>query len=225
MFWYRRKVKQMCSYTERASHAQIPRRASVGILIGATRGVSLMNANFKCSSCNTGNSIIQTNTHSLHNYSLDIMDNDEEWNVFLKDHPIFTLPKSVSGPSGKGNISLELSLNTLPSFTELDPNEDGPTPSGRRQVMVIKDADLLVAAGNEVRIASLAQKGGKKSYKVCMSLIYPVYNIQLIQSYRYCTPRISHLRFTQLLSTQMPNYLPWLELSKWQLLYSLGRAS
>ena len=67
------------------------------------------------------------------------MDNDEEWNVFLKDHPIFTLPKSVSGPSGKGNISLELSLNTLPSFTELDPNEDGPTPSGRRQVMVITE--------------------------------------------------------------------------------------
>ena len=153
------------------------------------------------------------------------MDNDEEWNVFLKDHPIFTLPKSVSGPSGKGNNPLELSLNTLPSFTELDPNEDGPTPSGRRQVMVIKDADLLVAAGNEVRIASLAQKGGKKSYKVCMSLMYPVYNIQLIQSYRYCTPRISRLRFIQLLSTQMPNYLRWLEHSKWQLLYSLGRAS
>lgn len=103
------------------------------------------------------------------------MDNDEAWNAFLQDHPIFSLPKSVSGPTGKGNLSLELSLNTLPRFTDINPNDDGPTPSGRRQSMVIKDADLLVASGNEIRIASLGdsklQKDSPKSYKVCMSLV------------------------------------------------------
>ncbi|CAL1701451.1 unnamed protein product [Somion occarium] len=97
------------------------------------------------------------------------MDNDEDWNAFLRDHPIFSLPKSVSGPTGKGNNSLELSINTLHHFTDLDPSEDAPTPSGRRQVMVIKDADLIVAAGSEIRIASLGDsklhKDSPKSYK------------------------------------------------------------
>lgn len=104
------------------------------------------------------------------------MEGEEDWNAFLKDHPVFSLPKSVSGPTGGGEVSLELSRNTLPRFTsDLDPSDDGPTPSGRRQVMLIRDSDLVVAAGNEVRITALGDskltKNGDKTHKVCMSSI------------------------------------------------------
>ena len=84
------------------------------------------------------------------------MDTDEDWNSLLSSHPIFALPKSVSGPTGKGKSSLELSHNTLSDFTNLDPDNDEATPSGRRQVMVIKDSDIIIAAGSEIRIASLS---------------------------------------------------------------------
>ncbi|KAI0082558.1 hypothetical protein K474DRAFT_1655355 [Panus rudis PR-1116 ss-1] len=97
------------------------------------------------------------------------MDGDEDWNGFLSDHPIFALSKRMSGSSGRDNISLELSLSSLPDFTDLDDDDERPTPSGRRQVMVIKDAELIVAAGSEVRIASLLDaklhKGVSKAYK------------------------------------------------------------
>ncbi|KAH9843921.1 uncharacterized protein C8Q71DRAFT_826054 [Rhodofomes roseus] len=100
------------------------------------------------------------------------MDKDKEpdWNALLKDHPIFSLPKSVAGIGGKGEASLQLSLSSLPDFKDVDPLHDGPTPSGRRQVMVIKDSELIVAAGSEIRITTLADtKFGRatpKSYKV-----------------------------------------------------------
>jgi nucleoporin NUP82 len=97
--------------------------------------------------------------------------NDDDWSSVLTDHPIFSLPKTFTGPVGQNSQrSLELSTATLPKFTEADPEEDGPTPSGRRQVMVLKDADLILAAGKEVRITSLGDsklsRGQKKSYKV-----------------------------------------------------------
>ncbi len=98
------------------------------------------------------------------------MDSEEDWNSSLRGHPIFALPSSVSGPAGKGEVSLELSLNTLPNFTNIDPNDDGPTPSGRRQVMVIKDAELIVAVGKEIRVTGLGEaqlgKSTRKTYKV-----------------------------------------------------------
>lgn len=83
------------------------------------------------------------------------MEGDEDWSKVLNDHPIFSLPKSFRGPTAQPETSLELSTNTLPRFTHVDPAEDGPTPSGRRQVMLLKDADLIVAAGKEIRISSL----------------------------------------------------------------------
>ncbi|KAI0375777.1 hypothetical protein BV20DRAFT_16076 [Pilatotrama ljubarskyi] len=96
---------------------------------------------------------------------------EEDWEELLKDHPVFSLPKSVSGPTGKGEESLNLSLRSLPDFVNLDPVEDKPTPSGRRQAIAIKDADLIVAVGSEVRIASLGDSKGargssQKSYKI-----------------------------------------------------------
>lgn len=103
------------------------------------------------------------------------MDPETDWDSFLKAHPIFTLPKSVSGVAGRGTGALELSLSSLPDFVNLDPVEDGPTPSGRRQVMVIKDSDLIVAAGSEIRMTSLGDaklgKSTRKSYKVCVCVL------------------------------------------------------
>ena len=99
------------------------------------------------------------------------MSSEEDWEELLKDHPVFSFPKSVSGPSGRGEESLNLSLSSLPDFVNLDPVDDKPTPSGRRQAIAIKDADLIVAVGSEIRIASLgdakgARGGSQKSYKV-----------------------------------------------------------
>jgi nucleoporin NUP82 len=83
------------------------------------------------------------------------MNADDDWSKILNGHPIFSLPKSFTGPTAQAETSLELSSNTLPKFTRLDPADDGPTPSGRRQVMVLKDADLIVAAGREIRMSSI----------------------------------------------------------------------
>ncbi|KAH8106097.1 nuclear pore component-domain-containing protein [Cristinia sonorae] len=98
------------------------------------------------------------------------MDTDEDWSSLLQGHPILSLPKSVSSPVGKGKSILELSHNTLPDFTSSDPESDEPTPSGRRQVMVIKDSDLILAAGSEIRIASLGDaklhRNGGQTHKV-----------------------------------------------------------
>lgn len=116
-------------------------------------------------------------------WSLSTMEKEVDWNALLKDHPIFNLPKSVTGAAGKGEASLELSLSSLPEFTEIDPEHDGPTPSGRRQVMVIKDSELIVAAGSEIRMAALAETkiGGtvRKSYKVCAFLEKSAPSIEL----------------------------------------------
>ncbi|KAI0638319.1 hypothetical protein C8Q77DRAFT_1090535 [Trametes polyzona] len=99
------------------------------------------------------------------------MSGEEDWEELLKDHPVFSFPRSVSGPRGKGEDCLNLSLSSLPDFVDLDPVDDKPTPSGRRQVVAIKDADLIVAAGSEVRITSLGETKGargssQKSYKI-----------------------------------------------------------
>ncbi|RPD67026.1 hypothetical protein L226DRAFT_529416 [Lentinus tigrinus ALCF2SS1-7] len=99
------------------------------------------------------------------------MSSEEDWDELLRNHPVFTLPKRVSGRGGKGEASLNLSLSSLPDFVDLDPVDDKPTPSGRRQAIAIKDADLIVAVGSEIRIASLGDSKGargtsQKSYKI-----------------------------------------------------------
>ncbi|KAI9000883.1 hypothetical protein BD414DRAFT_473007 [Trametes punicea] len=99
------------------------------------------------------------------------MSGEEDWEELLKDHPVFSPLRSVSGPAGGGRQSLNLSLSSLPDFVTLDPIDDKPTPSGRRQAIAINDANLIVAVGSEVRIASLgdskgARSSSQKSYKV-----------------------------------------------------------
>ncbi|KAE9410294.1 hypothetical protein BT96DRAFT_961764 [Gymnopus androsaceus JB14] len=90
------------------------------------------------------------------------MDNDPVLN-----HPIFS-------PSSKTALasdypSLELSSNTLPSFKSTNISDNGSSSCGRRQVMVLRDTDLVLAAGNELRMTSLAdtkvQRSHTKSYK------------------------------------------------------------
>ncbi|KAH9850721.1 hypothetical protein C2E23DRAFT_833937 [Lenzites betulinus] len=99
------------------------------------------------------------------------MSGEEDWEELLHNHPVFSFPKSVTGPGRNREQSLSLSLSSLPDFVNVDPIDDKPTPSGRRQAVAIKDADLIVAAGSEVRITSLgdskgARAGSQKAYKV-----------------------------------------------------------
>ncbi|KAI1796250.1 hypothetical protein LXA43DRAFT_989000 [Ganoderma leucocontextum] len=99
------------------------------------------------------------------------MGSEEEWDELLRNHPIFSLPKGVAGPSGRGEAALNLSLSSLPDFVDLDPVEDKPTPCGRRQAIAVKDADLIAAVGSEIRITSLGDSKGarntsQKTYKI-----------------------------------------------------------
>ncbi|KAH9049021.1 hypothetical protein EDB84DRAFT_32457 [Lactarius hengduanensis] len=89
---------------------------------------------------------------------------EDDWSSLLKGHPIFSTVEAR--PS-----QLELSTTSLPDFTHPDPlNHDSRFPSGRRQAMVLKDADLIVAVGKEIRATSLGDaklsKATPKSYKV-----------------------------------------------------------
>jgi nucleoporin NUP82 len=76
----------------------------------------------------------------------------DDWSSLLKGHPIFL-------HSSDTNQSQLLELHN-----------DSPLPSGRSQVMVLKDADLIVAVGKELRVTSLGDaklgRGKSKSYKV-----------------------------------------------------------
>ncbi|KZT12830.1 uncharacterized protein LAESUDRAFT_668845 [Laetiporus sulphureus 93-53] len=98
------------------------------------------------------------------------MDNDADWSALLKDHPIFSHSPSAADSSVKAGASLELSLGSLCDFTKIDPQRDGPAPSGRRQVMIIKDSELIVAVGHEIRMTTLSESrfGGsaRNSYKI-----------------------------------------------------------
>ncbi|EMD40644.1 hypothetical protein CERSUDRAFT_148888 [Gelatoporia subvermispora B] len=93
---------------------------------------------------------------------------EDDWDALFKDHPIFELAKDSK--LARRDISLELSLSSLPDFTSLDPENDSPAPSGRRQTMLIKDSELIVAVGNEIRMTNLGDsrvgKATRKSYKI-----------------------------------------------------------
>jgi nucleoporin NUP82 len=73
----------------------------------------------------------------------------DDWSSLLKGHPIFSS-----------------SSDTNPS-QQFELYNDSPC---RRQVMVLKDADLIVAVGKELRVTSLGDaklgKGKSESYKV-----------------------------------------------------------
>ncbi|KAJ7086738.1 hypothetical protein C8R44DRAFT_862052 [Mycena epipterygia] len=87
----------------------------------------------------------------------------EDWAALLATHPIFS-----------------------PSPTQTAHELDASTSTnsgGRRQVMILKDADLVLAAGTEVRMASLgaAKPAGEKGYKTLHTpnLSFEIHQISL----------------------------------------------
>jgi nucleoporin NUP82 len=90
----------------------------------------------------------------------------DDWSSILKGHPIFSLTTEA-----RPSEQLELSTNSLPlpDFTRLEPHNSISSPLGRRQTMILKDADLIVAVGKEIRVTSLGDaklgRSKSKSYK------------------------------------------------------------
>lgn len=89
---------------------------------------------------------------------------NDDWHTLLDDHPVFYVPAQRPG---KSVTEQSLQLSTITSAQE---SEHGYALSGRRQLMALKDADLIVAVGSELRMTSLwdAKLGREtgKSYKV-----------------------------------------------------------
>jgi len=94
----------------------------------------------------------------------------EDWSRLLQDHPIFSLSYK-----NKQNL-LELSTLSFRDSKDVDPSDASSSTLGRRQTMILKDADLIVAAGNEIRMSSFGDlklsKSTRKSYKVCYSTVF-----------------------------------------------------
>lgn len=92
----------------------------------------------------------------------------DDWHALLDAHPIFQLPADSQPGRGK---PLDLSASALTASAQDSHLEHGYVLSGRRQVMALKDADLIVAAGSELRMTSLWDsklgRGTSRSYKVC----------------------------------------------------------
>jgi nucleoporin NUP82 len=97
------------------------------------------------------------------------MNGEDDWNAILVEHPIFS--KGNDGPSPQTTITT------------------GGTPvPGRRQIMLLRDTDLILARGKEIRICSLAEarnRGAKKTYKVRNSKVEQI----RIDMFRLCTHR------------------------------------
>ena len=93
----------------------------------------------------------------------------EDWSRILQDHPIFS-----ASYQNEQNF-LELSTLSLRGSENVDSSDaDSPT-FGRRQTMILKDTNLIVAVGKEIRISSFGDiklsRSTRKSYKVCRSTV------------------------------------------------------
>jgi len=123
----------------------------------------------------------------------------DEWSDILRDHPIFSLPKPFDEPLSNSRDLLELSTTTLSKFTNVDPQDDELTPSGRRQVMILKDADLIIAAGKEIRVSSVGDlklsQSVRRSYKVSFYCL--LNEVDRTVSSRPCIHPEFSLRFTK----------------------------
>ena len=86
--------------------------------------------------------------------------NPHNWEPVLNGHPIFDPSSGGSDDKNSWNTdgpSLELSISSLSQFKPSDTIQDGGISGGRRRTMLIKDADLIVAVGNQVRMMSLTE--------------------------------------------------------------------
>lgn len=92
------------------------------------------------------------------------MADNDDWTTLLDGHPIFSRSKGIIKDE-----SFELSLDSIPDFSNNEEADENTALSGRRQVMCMKDADLLLASGSEVRMASLGDAkmsgGSARNYK------------------------------------------------------------
>jgi hypothetical protein len=102
---------------------------------------------------------------------------DDDWGSLLADHPIFALEGNASSDPAR-LARFELSEETLSYYTQPEDYTSVPAFSGRRSTMVIKDTELVVAIGPEVRVTSLKEaqlsKSMRKAYKVRLYLMYDV---------------------------------------------------
>lgn len=97
----------------------------------------------------------------------------QKWESVLNGHPIFN-PSAGSGDDQNYNktddASLELSINSLSKSKSSNVIQDGVVQGGRRRTMIIKDADLIVAVGKQVRMTSLTESqlsaAGEHTFKV-----------------------------------------------------------
>ena len=98
------------------------------------------------------------------------MADGEDWSRLLQDHPIFSPSNHI-----KSNF-LELSTLSLRDSHNVDSSDTGSSTFGRRQTMILKDADLIVAADKEIRMSSFGDiklsRSTRKSYKVCRSTVF-----------------------------------------------------
>ncbi|KAH0840061.1 hypothetical protein J3R83DRAFT_1028 [Lanmaoa asiatica] len=93
----------------------------------------------------------------------------DDWYTLLDAHPIFDFPPRSRSGRGKALAEQSLEISTITSSQDSHSEHDFVL-SGRRQLMALKDADLIVAAGSELRMTSLWDtklgRGTGKSYKV-----------------------------------------------------------
>lgn len=91
------------------------------------------------------------------------MSSKDNWDSVLDGHPIFSRSRPELEP-------LNLSINSLRESKNAIQPRDIPGASRRRQLMCMKDLDLILAVDSEIRMASLSDtktsEGSQKSYKV-----------------------------------------------------------
>lgn len=89
------------------------------------------------------------------------------WEPALNGHPIFD---SSSDSGDKDDPSLELSINSLSKLKSSDATQDRGVPTRRKRTMLVKDADLIVAVGKQIRMTSLTESQpsatGEQTFKV-----------------------------------------------------------
>ena len=125
-----------------------------------------------------------------HLHSATMLDHAE----FLRGHPIFT--------RNELDTPFDLSLTNLPSFKENISGAIRPgtrNGAGRRSIMALRESDILLAVGNEIRIASLSDartlNKQQRSYKVFY--MRSIYIAQFTSTCRYYTHQMSNLKYAK----------------------------
>jgi nucleoporin NUP82 len=100
---------------------------------------------------------------------------DTEWGPLLDSHPIFARYDDAGLPTSLPTD--ELSSRTVDQYRGVNnPQKGGLNLGGRRSTMVLKDADLIVAVGREIRMTSLSDswkaQEGRKAYKARLHAMF-----------------------------------------------------